>query len=293
MTTVFPSLLLGSPDGPKQVVACARSHAGSSQLLQPVQKTAQTAAAHGPFLGDTIPAPSQDVGLMLLGQQLHLHAFPSLLPGAIGQISLQFVQSTLRRAHQIGRRWIAALHLLEHLFGRNATVHEPEAAGLAVLAFDAAEEVSQGLVVGGVTRQHLVGQRETFWGDDQGDDNLNAIASVVAGVPMPAFVTLRERRIALEVGAGQVVEQHLVGGVEKIAPSIVQVRKQCLLVIEQAVMAAVESILGGQGEITTQEIGQRRVVEPMAMETQFAARVDEPVGDQDVEDSLPVGALAG
>ena len=68
---------------------------------------------------------------------------------------------------------------------------------------------------------------------------------------MPAFVTLRERRIALEVGAGQVVEQHLVGGVEKIAPSIVQVRKQCLLVIEQAVMAAVESILGGQGEITT------------------------------------------
>ena len=110
---------------------------------------------------------------------------------------------------------------------------------------------------------------------------------------MQALVTLRERRIALEVGAGQVVEQHLVGGVEEIAPSIVEVGKQRLLVIEQAVMAAVESILGGQGEITTQEIGQRRVVEPMAMQTPFAARVDEPVGDQDIEDSLPVGALAG
>jgi len=93
------------------------------------------------------------------------------------------------------------------------------------LAFDAAEEVPQGLVVDGVARQHLVGQRETLWGDDQGDDNLNAIASVVAGVPIPALVTLRERRIALEVGAGQVVEQHLVGGVEEISPSIVEVGK--------------------------------------------------------------------
>lgn len=110
---------------------------------------------------------------------------------------------------------------------------------------------------------------------------------------MPALVTLRERRIALEIGAGQVVEQDLVGGVEEVAPSIVEVGKQRLLVIKQAVMATVEGVLGGQGEVTTQKIGQRRVVEPMAMQTPFAARVDEPVGDQDGEDRLPVGALAG
>jgi len=58
-------------------------------------------------------------------------------------------------------------------------------------------------------------------------------------------------------------------------------------------MAAVEGILGGQGEVTPQEIGQRRVVEPMTMQTPSAARVDEPVGDHDGEDGLPVGALAG
>ena len=145
----------------------------------------------------------------------------------------------------------------------------------------------------GVALQHLVGQREILWGDDQGEDNLNAITSVVAGVPMLALVTLREWRIAIEVGAGQVLEQHLVGGVEEISPSIVEVGKQRLLVIEQVVMAAVEGILGGQGEVTTQNIGQSCVVEPMAMQTPFAARVDEPVGDQDVEDSLPVGTLAG
>jgi hypothetical protein len=77
---------------------------------------------------------------MVLGQQLHLHAFPSLLAGSIGKIGLQLVQSLLQRAHQLSRGWIPALHLLEHLFGRNTTVQEPETAGLAVLKFDAAEE---------------------------------------------------------------------------------------------------------------------------------------------------------
>ena len=50
---------------------------------------------------------------------------------------------------------------------------------------------------------------------------------------------------------------------------------------------------GGQGEVTIQETGQGCVGEPIAMQTPLAVRVDEPVGDHDVEDSLPVGALAG
>jgi len=116
---------------------------------------------------------------------------------------------------------------------------------------------------------------------------------VVAGLAISALVIRRERRIALEVGAGQVAEQHLVGCVEKVPPSIVEVGKQRLLVIEQAVTAAVEVVLGGQGEITTREIGRRRVVEPMAMQMLSAARLDEPKGDQYDEDGFPVGAFAG
>jgi len=56
-------------------------------------------------------------------------------------------------------------------------------------------------------------------------------------------------------------------------------------------MAAVEAVLGGEGEIPSQEIGQGRGVEPMPMEAPFAPRIDEAVGNQDGEDRLPVGAL--
>jgi len=68
---------------------------------------------------------------------------------------------------------------------------------------------------------------------------------------MPALVALRERLIALELVVAQFLEQHLVGGVEEITSSTVEVGKQCPLVIEQAVMAAVEGILGGQGAVIT------------------------------------------
>jgi len=103
-------------------------------------------------------------------------------------------------------RGIGCAHLLQGLFGGNAPIHHPHPPRLAVLLLDTLEEARQRGVVGGIARQHLVGQRQALGGDHQRDDHLHAVAALVARVAEAAFVLVLERRIGLEVGAGQVIE---------------------------------------------------------------------------------------
>jgi hypothetical protein len=65
-----------------------------------------------------------------------------------------------------------------------------------------------GLGVVRVAGEHLVAQREAVEGHHQSDADLLAVGAVIAAV-----AALRQRvglRLALEVGAGHVVQQHLV-----------------------------------------------------------------------------------
>src|SRR5204863_6878020 len=66
-------------------------------------------------------------------------------------------------------------HLGQHGFRRDATVHYPSAPGFAILDLDPPEEVAQRRLVRGIARHHLVSQRETLWGHDQGHDHLDAV----------------------------------------------------------------------------------------------------------------------
>ena len=68
-----------------------------------------------------------------------------------------------------------------------------------------------------IAGQDLVGQGKTVRGDDQGDDHLDAIGAFIPAVAEGAFPMLRW--VALEVGAGQVVEQHVKAGIEEAAPA--------------------------------------------------------------------------
>ena len=69
-------------------------------------------------------------------------------------------------------------------------------------------------------RAGLRGQRQAFGRYDQGDDQLRAIGPLVAAVAVATFVALGQiRGVDLEISAGQIVEQHVEIGVEKIAPS--------------------------------------------------------------------------
>ncbi len=67
--------------------------------------------------------------------------------------------------------------------------------------------------------EHLVGERQPFRRHDQCNDHLHAVAAVVTRIPVPTLVAFRKRRIALEIGTGQVVEQDVERNVEQVAPT--------------------------------------------------------------------------
>ncbi len=92
-------------------------------------------------------------------------------------------------------------HLKQGFLGGDASVHDPDAIGFAILVFDFLEEVGKGGFVGGVASEHFVGDGKSVGRDDKGDDDLNAVAAFVAGVTEAADVFGVFGRIALEVGA--------------------------------------------------------------------------------------------
>ena len=78
--------------------------------------------------------------------------------------------------------------------------------------------------------EDLVGQREALGRDDQRDDHLHAVGPLVPAVAEAALVGRVVGRVALEVGAGQIVEQDLVGAVEEVPPAGGEVGEERALV---------------------------------------------------------------
>ena len=183
-------------------------------------------------------------------------------------------------------------HLGEYGFGGNAAVHHKDAPGLTVLRLDLGQEDAQRRVVGRVAGEHLVGERQAFRRHHQGDDDLDAVGALIAAIAEAALVGLILRRIGFEIGAGQIVKQHIEAGVEEIAPAIDKMAEQGLLVGEEKVMAGIELVGLGEAEVTAEQIGQRALAEPLAMQEPLAAGRNQPVGDQHEQDLLPTRALA-
>ncbi len=146
---------------------------------------------------------------------------------------------------------------------------------------------------GGVAGQDLVGERQAFGGDDEGDDELRAIGPFVAAVAVAAFGALRQvGGVDLEIGAGQIVEQHVEGSVEQIAPTLGQMREQSLLVSDEPVVTGVELVRFREAEVAAEQVRHGAVEEPLAMQPPFAAGRDEPVGRQHLQHLIPARPLA-
>jgi hypothetical protein len=62
-----------------------------------------------------------------------------------------------------------------------------------------------------------------------------------------------ERRISLETGAGQIIQQHLEAGIEQVSPTGHQMVEQRLLVLQQMVVAGGQLVDLDQPEIRTQQ----------------------------------------
>ena len=173
---------------------------------QPVTVAAVLPPPHGRLFLLTRLALSQHEHLAFPRQQLDPHVLAGLLPGQPRQRLLQLAQHRARRAHQVVRPGLT--HLGQRRLARNAAIHHPCPARLAVAILDLPEEVPQRRVVDSVARQHLVGQRKAPRRDDQRDHHLPAIAPAVVptyvGIAVAGLGVLPAQ--ALEVRAGQVVE---------------------------------------------------------------------------------------
>ena len=91
---------------------------------------------------------------------------------------------------------MAGAHLGKDFLGGDAPIHDPDAPGFAVLVLDLLQEAPKGGLLRRVARQHLVGHRKALGRDDQGDDHLHAIRTLVPRVAELALVAFRERRVA-------------------------------------------------------------------------------------------------
>jgi len=186
----------------------------------------------------------------------------------------------------------AATHLGQHLLGGNAAIHDPDAVCLAVLGFDLAQHAAQRGAVGGVARQHLVGERKAFRRHDQRNHDLHAVTALVAAVAVAPLVRFIIRRRRLEIAARQIVEQYLEPRSEQVLPPLAQMREQRLFVRQQLVQAAVERILLHQPIVGSQQVPHRALLEPLPVQPPFAARIDQPIAHQRLQDMLPARALA-
>ncbi len=189
-------------------------------------------------------------------------------------------------------RWVARAHLGQHFLGRDAPVHHPHPIRFAVLRLDLGQEAAQGVLVGRVARQDLVGQREAFRGHHQSDDHLDTVAALVPAVAEAALVVLVLRWVTLKVGACQVVAQHVKARVKKVLPTRLQVGEKRGLMRQELVVTGVELVGLGQGEVAPEQIGQRAALKPLAVQAPFAARIDEAVEAEGLEDQIPARALA-
>ena len=90
---------------------------------------------------------------------------------------------------------------------------------MTITLLDPIQKVAQGGRVGSIARQHLVAQRKALWRDDQADHHLTTVETLVAAIAILALVALLAQRVRLEIGAGQIVEQHIELCPKQFAPA--------------------------------------------------------------------------
>ncbi len=127
--------------------------------------------------------------------------------------------------------------------------------------------IAQRRLVGGVAREHLVRQRQSLGRHHQCDHHLPAIAPPVAAVAVPGLGDLLAA--SLEVGAGQVIQQHVDAGVEQRLPPLHKMLTKRILVRQHAVQAAVQPVLLRHREVAPQQLVHRAGVEPFAVQQEL------------------------
>lgn len=122
------------------------------------------------------------------------------------EIAFQFGEPALGCVNQAADRGIIYLPVIKRLFDGNAAIHHPDSLRFAILRFNLLQESLECDLVGGIPRQHFVGEREAIRGDDPSDDGLCAVGTFIAVGTIAELVAFAFRWWRFERGAGEVLE---------------------------------------------------------------------------------------
>src|SRR6516225_9067399 len=130
----------------------------------------------------------------------------------------------------------------EIVSARHAAIGDPDTPQHAMPGLHGRDNRLQRPRIMGITGKHLVAEGKAVKGDDKRDQDLLAVGAMVTRVaPLRLRVGFR---LAFEIGAGHIVEQHLVLDGEQLAAALRQMRFQRGLVGEEMIKPAIEPILG-------------------------------------------------
>ena len=170
----------------------------------------------------------------------------------------------------------------QRLLTDHAPVHDPDPLGLAELLLNLGHDRLDRLQILGIARQRPVRQREAVAGDHQRQDDLLAVATVVPRVAAQSQFVLDGQ--ALEVGAGQVVEQQVVIELEESPEPVLQGLLDCGLGGQQAIERPIEPVLGHGAIGDAEQLLQTGRGVPVLGQGELAAGSAEAVDDLDGHD---------
>ena len=193
----------------------------------------------------------------------------TLLPVlGFGDLPGPLAQFTFGRTDQVAPPGL--LQPSDVLGAGHPAIHHPDALGHSVARLHRSHDLFHGGHVGAIAGEHFVAQRHPLAGDHQGDADLFAVG------PMIAAVAALGQRVALgqafEVGAGHIVEQQVVLQREQLAQPAAQMLLEGLLVRQQPIQGAVETIVVDPLHWQPQQILQRGRAIPVLGDVQFAGR---------------------
>src|SRR4029079_571968 len=201
---------LNLPQPPLHLVAVFQSPRddGLLQTLESFFHTAGKTISDGPLFFLAPRRTAQDIRLLALrnGNLLHFHFRPYLGPILlVQQLCFKLLHLATRRAHQVLAAALA--DRCQVLFADDAAIEHPNAARFAILALHHAQNGLHGRNVGAVAIEGFIAEGEAFAVDNQRDDHLLAVWTMIARIAASHHRIVLRR--AFDIRARQVIEQHV------------------------------------------------------------------------------------
>src|SRR5436305_6429050 len=155
---------------------------GFRQALQGILHAGREAIPDSLFFFLATCRAAQNVGLLALWNRhvFHFHIGPHLSPVIFQQFLFKRLHLAARRSHQVLAAAFA--NRLQTLFAHNAAIQHPDSPRLAVLALHHAQDRFHRGDISAVTSERLIAERVTLAVDDERDQHLLAVGTMVARV---------------------------------------------------------------------------------------------------------------